>query len=147
MSSNIQLLTLDGLELSKGTIEVIADNLIVNVIDGFDSALETDVKLKYVEKTIKLARGKINCLAIKEAEKGVNSYANCEISRKNGGKILDYEKDEVYKKIKKALDERKKQLDSAYNFDGFLADNDGVEIPKVPVKTFIKDSISYTFKK
>ena len=41
--SNIKLIALEGLELSKATIEVIADNLIINVIEGFDSALETDL--------------------------------------------------------------------------------------------------------
>ena len=146
MSNNIQLISLDGLELSKGTIEVIADNLIINVIEGFDSALETDIKLKFIEETVKLARGKINTLAISQSV-GVTSFEGCKITAKKGGQTLDYEKDETYRYLKEQLDKRKYQLDMASKCDGFSCDSDGVEIPKVPVKTFIKDSISYTFKK
>lgn len=147
MSINIQLLTLDGMELSKSTIEVQADNIIANVIDGFDSALELDVKLKYVEETIKLARGKIKENVQKESDKGVNSYQGCTVSKKKGSYRLDYSKDKVYSDIEKELEERKKLLDQAYNSTAILVINDGEIVPKVPVKTWVADSISYTFKK
>ena len=146
MSSNIQLISLEGLELSKGTIEVIADNLIINVIDGFDSALETDIKLKFIEETIKLARGKINTLAINQSV-GVASFEGCKITAKKGGQTLDYEADKEYLRLKTLLDERKELLNQAYKLSINLVTDDGEIIPKVPVKTFIKDSISYAFKK
>jgi len=135
------------MELSKATIEVQADNLIVQVIDGFESALEVDVKLKFIEETVKNARGKINLLAMGEAAKGVKSIDGCTITQKVGGKTLDYEKDPGYAKIKKQLDGRKELLDTAFKTDGYLVDSDGLEVPKVPVKKWIKDSISYTFAK
>ena len=144
--SNIKLIALDGLELSKATIEVIADNLIINVIEGFDSALETDVKLKFIEETVKLARGKINTLAINQSV-GISSFEGCKIANKKGGQILDYEKDQRYNDLKAELELRKQHLDQAFKFDGHFVTNDGEIIPKVPVKTFVKDSISYTFKK
>jgi hypothetical protein len=147
MSSNLQLITLYGMELSKATIEVQADNLIVNVIDGFQSALETDIKLKFIEETVKSARSKINTLAMNEANTGIQSFEGCKVTQKKGGQILDYEQDPEYAKIKKELDARKSLLDTAFKTDGHLVINDGELVPKVPVKTFIKDSISYSFRK
>ena len=144
--SNIKLIALEGLELSKATIEVIADNLIINVIEGFDSALETDLKLKFVEETVKLARSKINTLAINQST-GITSFEGCKITAKKGGQTLDYEKDQRYNDLKAELELRKQHLDQAYKFDGHFVTNDGEIIPKIPVKTFVKDSISYTFKK
>jgi len=143
---NIKLIDLEGLELSKSIIEVIADNLIINVIEGFESALETDIKLKFIEETIKIARGKINTLAINQST-GITSFEGCKITNKKGGQTLDYEADKEYLRIKTLLDERKELLNQAYKLDINLVTNDGEIIPKVPVKTFVKDSISYTFRK
>jgi len=143
---NIKLIDLEGLDLSKSIIEVIADNLIINVIEGFESALETDIKLKFIEETVKLARGKINTLAINQST-GIESFEGCKITNKKGGQILDYESDKEYLRLKTLLDERKELLNQAYKLDINLVTNDSEIIPKVPVKTFVKDSISYSFKK
>jgi hypothetical protein len=72
-------------------------------------------------------------------------YAGAKYSVRPGGKILDYEKDPEYKRLKDELALRKELLDQAYknNESGqnsMVVDGDGAEVPVVPVKTYRKDS-------
>ena len=144
--SNNNLMLLDGLELSKSTIDSLSNEIVNKALEGFDSALELDIKLKFIEETIKLARSKINTLAINQSI-GITRFEGCKITAKKGGQTLDYEKDQRYNDLKAELELRKQHLDQAYKFDGHFVTNDGEIIPKIPVKTFVKDSIYYTFKK
>ena len=69
------------------------------------------------------------------------------ISKSNGGAILDYEADHVYVERKYLLDERKRLLDMAAKTREEMYDTKGVMIPKVPIKTYKKDSITVTVAK
>jgi len=57
------------------------------------------------------------------------------ISFRETGDRLDYENDEVYATIKEQLKEREALLKTAYKSKEMIYDSEGVEVPKVGVKT------------
>ena len=59
-----------------------------------------------------------------------------------GGVLKDYEQDPIYNSIKIMLSERKELLDTAFKVKDKIFDNEGIEVPKVPVKSYRKDSIN-----
>jgi len=58
------------------------------------------------------------------------------ITMKNTGDRLDYEQDDVYKSLKTQLKEREDILKMAHKTNSPIYDEDGVEIPKVGIKTY-----------
>ena len=74
-------------------------------------------------------------LASKDFYTGVVTY-------NQGGKILNYEKDPVYMEIKEKLKERKDLLDMAFKMSDTIYDGEGIEVPKVPVKSERKESLN-----
>ncbi len=67
------------------------------------------------------------------------------ISFRNSGDRLDYEQDEVYKEMKEALKEREALLKIAYKSKEAIYDHEGVEVPKVGVKTVGKETVVLTY--
>jgi len=136
-----------GSELSKSNIEVLSDNLIKPFNDGFQDALEMDIRLKFIEETVKKAREKMNPFVLKKTiEKGCELFG-AKIAFKSGYAILDYEQDKEYLRLKKLLEERKELLNMASKTTHNFVTDDGELIERVPVKSYTKDSVSYTFKK
>lgn len=57
------------------------------------------------------------------------------------GDRLDYEQDEVYASIKESLKQREELLKLAYKSKDMLFDSEGVEVPRVGVKTPSKQTL------
>jgi hypothetical protein len=67
------------------------------------------------------------------------------ISFRGTGDRLDYEQDEVYSTIKELLKEREELLKLAYKSKDMIFDAEGVEVPKVGIKTPSKQTIVIKF--
>ena len=142
-----QQIDLLGLELSKSNIEAISENLLLPLKDDKVDVLELDIRLKFIEETVNKAREKINSeLLNKNIEKGCELFG-AKISKRNGYAILDYEQDSEYLRLKNLLEARKEVLTQAHNTIHNVVTEDGEIVPKVSVKSYTKDSVSYTFKK
>jgi len=59
-----------------------------------------------------------------------------------GGVILNYNEDPIYTDLQGRLKERKELLDLAYKQKDIIYDASGVEVPKVKIKGYRKDSIN-----
>lgn len=68
-----------------------------------------------------------------------------EISLSNTGDRLDYEKDEIYKELSEKLKERGELLKLSFKSKGTFYDEEGIEVPKVPIKTPSKEVIKLKF--
>ena len=147
MNNNTQIDLLGSNELSKSNILTLSEKLIEPFEKGEKTAIEMDMQLKFIEETIKQARANINSyVTSSNIEKGLE-INGCKISRKEGYAQLNYEDDPEYLRIKTLLAERKELLDSAFKSTHNIVTDDGEVIPKVSVKSYTKDSVSYTFKK
>ena len=82
--------------------------------------------------------------AFEQIDKNYNKNG-VEFSTRNSGDRLDYEKDVVYKDLKKQLDDRTALLKLAYKSKDVIYDSDGADVPKVPIKTHGKNSLVITF--
>jgi hypothetical protein len=67
------------------------------------------------------------------------------LSFKGTGDRLDYDQDEVYNKLKERLKEREELLKLAYKSKEMIFDSEGVEVPKVEVKTPSKQTLNINF--
>jgi hypothetical protein len=67
------------------------------------------------------------------------------LSFKGTGDRLDYECDEVYSKLKERLKAREELLKLAYKSKDMLFDSEGVEVPKVGVKSASKQTLNINF--
>lgn len=134
-----------GLELTKSNIEKIASDLTKQVDEGFQDAIELDCKLKFVESTVKVAREKLNSKAIFQAHNR-HEINTVKTTVKIGYAQLNYEEDDAYKKLKERLEERKEHLNLAFKSKDEIVVN-GEIIPKVSIKSYVKDSITYIFPK
>lgn len=147
MNSNSNINLLGSSELSKLNIQTIALKLLEPFENGEKTAIEMDMQLKFIEETIKEARVNINSyVTSSNIEKGL-VLNGCKVSRKEGYAQLNYEDDPEYLRIKTLLAERKELLDSAFKSTHNIVTDEGEVIPKVSVKGYTKDSVSYTFKK
>lgn len=91
---------------------------------------------------------------INELEKGLKqgltvteetSLNGVRFSLSNTGDRLDYEKDVLYKSLKDKLKDREDLLKLAFKSGDVIYDSDGVEVPKVPIKTHSKSVIKVSF--
>ena len=65
-----------------------------------------------------------------------------DMSYTNGAVMKDYEEDPIYSSIKLMLSQRKELLDTAFQMKESIYDHDGIEVPKVKIKSHRKDSIN-----
>lgn len=143
--TNIDLLGSN--ELSKSNISKFSEMLIEPFENGEKTAIEMDMQLKFIEETIKEARVNINSyVTSSNIEKGL-ILNGCKVSLKEGYAQLNYDDDIEYLRLKTLLAERKELLDSAFKSTHNIVTDEGEVIPKVSVKGYTKDSVSYTFKK
>ena len=147
MQNNNSIGLLGSNELSKSNISKLSEMLIEPFESGEKTAIEMDMQLKFVEETVKQAREKINgFVTSSNIEKGLE-IEGCKVSRREGYAQLNYEDDKEYLRLKTLLAERKELLDSAFKSNHNIVTDEGEVIPKVSVKNYTKDSVSYTFKK
>lgn len=64
---------------------------------------------------------------------------------KGTGDRLDYECDEVYSEIKERLKEREELLKLSYKSKGMIFDSEGVEVPRVGLKSASKQTLNINF--
>ncbi len=147
MNNKNEIGLLGSLELSKPSMNILALKLIEPFQNDEKTAIEMDMQLKFIEETVKQARVNINnYVTSSNIEKGL-TINGCKVSRKEGYAQLNYEDDPEYLRLKTELEERKKILDYAFKSNLNIVTDDGEVIPKVSVKSYTKDSVSYTFKK
>jgi hypothetical protein len=133
-------------DLTKTQIEITAEGITSAVFEGFEDALELDLKLKFMEETIKAARAKIDSTVRGICETTPEKFG-VKISIRSGYTIYDYEKDKEYSVLKAKLKEREELLKEAAKSKNILVTAEGEQVEKPPVKSYTKDSFSYTFPK
>ena len=148
MQNNNSIGLLGSNELSKSNISKLSEMLIEPFENGEKTAIEMDMQLKFVEETVKQAREKINgFVTSSNIEKGLE-IEGCKVSRREGYAQLNDEDDCKYFMLKEQLAYRKKELDESFKCKNEIVDTEtGEVIPKVSLKSYTKDSVSYTFKK
>jgi len=138
---------------TKSEISNLANEICLPVEEGFQSALQTDLQLKALEEAIKEARERINKAVRAEAEElisgGQKEVNKVSIEVRKGYASFDYSQDVEYVKIEEKLKARKTLLDQVAKSNGLVIidEDSGEQIPKVPVKSYSKDSIVYKFSK
>ena len=147
MNTNITTINPVSVMLDRVGIEEVSENLIEAFKNGELEALEMDCKLKFAEESIKVAREKIKPYVLKKEIGSTHELFGCKVSKRNGYAILDFEQDAEYAMLKKQLDERKSLLSQSFKTVHNVVTEDGEVVPKLPVKSYTSDSISYTFKK
>lgn len=147
MNTKITTINPVSVQLDRVGIEEVSENLIEAFKNGELEALEMDCKLKFAEESIKSAREKIKPYVMKKEIGSTHELFGCKVSKRNGYAILDFEQDAEYAMLKKQLDERKALLSQSFKTVHNVVTEDGEVVPKLPVKSYTSDSISYTFKK
>ena len=71
-----------------------------------------------------------------------DTFDGVNVSFTQGGAILDYDQDMIYSDLAAKLKERKMLLDLAFKMTDDIFDNEGVQVPKVKVKNYRKDSLN-----
>ena len=147
MNTNITTINPVSVMLDRVGIEEVSENLIELFKNGELEALEMDCKLKFAEESIKVAREKIKPYVMKKQIGSTHELFGCKVSKRNGYAILDFEQDAEYAMLKNQLDERKALLIQSFKTVHNVVTEQGEIVPKLPVKSYTSDSISYTFKK
>lgn len=144
-TTNIDLL--GSKELSKSNILDLATKLIQPFKNGEKTAIEMDMQLKFIEETIKKSREQMNSFVLASNIAKGTEINGCKIATKEGYAQLNYEEDCSYFMLKEKLAYRKQQLDEAFKCKNEIVNTEtGEIIPKVSIKGYTKDSVSYTFK-
>ena len=131
--------------MSKAEIISAAQSFVSHIAESGDvNPLEMYIKIKRFDLLVSSVVENLKSLAKKEAEKYGKSFsllgANCTIT--NGRTLLDYDSDGVYSSLSKKLNDRKKFLELAYKSSDVIFDSEGVEVPKVKIKSDTKDSLT-----
>lgn len=126
-----RLTALDTLqEFSKKELKLKAKEAVTSLLDAGDTDLTRSAS--------NIARLKE---VVTELDKQLRPHLEAaeaygvKITMKNTGDRLDYEQDDVYKSLKTQLKEREDILKMAYKTSSPIYDEEGVEIPKVGIKT------------
>ena len=132
-------------ELSKKEIEIVATEKAKNLIN--------EGELNEFQALASVTRLETFCSAFKKElrntmpeipEKEYKAYG-VSFSTMNTGDRLDYESDEVYKELNDKLKARQELLKLAYKSKDSIFDSEGVEVPKVGIKTFGSEVIKLKF--
>ena len=141
-----------GNDFSKKNIQLIADSMYKDVIDGNTESLPLYIKAKFLESLSKEIIKKVKDTARDEAgnySKVDSVYNNAEFSLSNSGNILDYESDEEYAKLKKQLSNRQNKLKQSFEMSktgGQYVDESGELITVCKVKKHSETTIKVSFK-
>lgn len=109
------------------------------VNDGEVDVLDALSNFARLEEVIKSFVGELR----KNAQVPEKSYNKNGVTfeMRNTGDRLDYEQDEVYKELKDKLKAREELLKLAYKSKDTIYDSEGVEVPKVGIKTYGKETL------
>ena len=109
-------------------------------ISSWQNPMTAQIILKKMKLFIDTMIGANEPAAVEEFEQDKERWGDI-ASFSSGGALKDYSKDPVYAGISTQLKERKELLDLAFKSKDPIYDADGVEVPKVPVKSYRKDSL------
>ncbi len=126
-------------KLTKGQLQAMAIETVKTWLDTVSAldALTFAKRLKvFTDQLISYSEGQAKMVWDQEK----SNYPNMTYTQ--GGAIKDYEEDPIYASIKLMLSQRKELLDAAFKMNEAIYDHDGVEVPKVKVKNYWKDSIN-----
>lgn len=138
--------------ISEAEIEAKGMQLANLVHDGNVDALDFDIRLKSLEKILKVARDSINSKVIFEVEQNhITEKYGVKIAKKTGSVQIDYEANGQYLALKHRLKtiEEEMKLDFKLQQSGkaVLDKETGEIFGEIRAKGYGKDSVSYTFKK
>ena len=139
------------LQLSNNRLDQIEPKLKSAINDAIEeghiSPLRAWVTLNQMQKAItallsdSILRDRVYMLT----DTNVQEIENFEVKKSTGGPMLDYAADHKYVELEFLLKERKEKLDMAFKSkDVMVEEKTGEIIPKVPIKTYRKDSITVT---
>ena len=123
--------------------------VVASVQQGEINPLSAYAVFNRIEKDVKKARETIESETFDEANKHGSKtfrFESAEFTLKNGYAMLDYETDHVYFELKAKLAARKEMLDLVHKTGAEMYGEDGVQVPKVGVKNYTKDSILVKWK-
>lgn len=124
------------------------DTLIQGVDNGELKALEVFAVFKKIESLFKVAKEKVDALALEEADTyNSKSFAlsGVEFTMKNGSEKLQYQEDDVVRSLSEKLKARQELVKLATKSKEPIYDTNGVQVPKVSSK-FDKSSLIVKFK-
>jgi hypothetical protein len=138
------------LQLSNNRLDQIEPKLKSAINDAIEeghiSPIKAWVTLNQMQKAItallsdSILRDRVYMLT----DTNVQEIENFEVKKSTGGPMLDYAADHKYVELEFLIKERKELLDASFKTKETLFDGEGVEIPKVPIKSYRKDSITVT---
>lgn len=135
-------------QMSKRDIQQSAHNAAsIELAEGNTNPLERFILAKRAITFLEGYSETLKPQAMTEAEKygkSGNAYAS-KFELKNSGDRYDYSSDPVYAQIEAQLKARKELLDVARKSKDSIFDSEGVEVPKVPVKSHGSNTIAITF--
>lgn len=129
----------DVLALGKIELQTIGEAEAKRLLDeGFVDATKLLVDSKKYVELLTAFNKAVKAAAVVELEQsnGVVGIGTTKITLGNTGDRLDYAADPIYAEMKKTLDDRTALLKLAYKASSAIFDSEGIEVPKVPVKTF-----------
>jgi len=126
------------IEKAKADVEAIVNGGEVTIEDAIMDSVRIEEYIKVFTKELKKHLSE-ETLGKSFDNKGGN------ISFRGTGDRLDYEQDEVYSSLKEQLKEREELLKTAYKSKGMIFDAEGVEVPKVGIKTVSQQTVVIKF--
>jgi hypothetical protein len=143
----MELITKEQIGLSKAQLEEMAiqkANEDLEVMDSIEVYTFMKKLTDYAGKYMEVVKGKAIEYLTARGGKDVALYGS-KITIRNGYDVLDYTKDPIYSELQEKLKERQELLKMAHKHKGQYFDGDGIEVPKVPVKSATSDSIIYKY--
>jgi len=128
--------------------EFAINNIVDLVKNGELNGLDAFAAFKKLEKLFDEAKKAIERYASDEADKyneKTFKLNNVEFSKRQGYAQYDFEADVVYHNLKHKLKQREDLLKLAIKSDEPIYDHEGVEVQKVTIKGYTKDSLSVKF--
>jgi hypothetical protein len=134
--------------LTKKQIEEQEHHRVTEIVEGG----HYDILAAYINAKISLYRMATRISLLEKAamdeydkfnEKTLK-YKGYGLTKSQGGAIYDYERDTVFKNLNDQVKARKELLKAALRQDA-IYDADGCEVPRVPVKSYKKDSLNLNF--
>ena len=125
--------------LNKGQLEAMAIDTVRKFMESQNQleVLKFAKKLKYFTEIL-LKESESEAMQVWDQYK--SDFPDMNYTQ--GGVILNYNEDPIYTDLQGKLKERKELLDMAYKQKDIIYDASGVEVPKVKIKDYRKDSIN-----
>jgi len=135
-------------DFKKSTIEAEALQIVQQVNDGNMSALQAMLMAKALVKMADIINSNIVDNAINEVElypKGKGDAYGAKFEIMNTPTTYDYDSDSEYQRLNNDAKKRRDLLATALKTDGVIFDQDGAEVPRVPIKSNGGTTVKVTF--